>query len=197
MSEAQPLVPVRLRLPSHVMCKPTRCAKPHAYSPKRACASSPGHQVSARPPSDTCSCYRQSRCGCEPFEIVSNIEEAWRLHKPAEPQVFFFDDFLGRTRLFDGASSDPRTLTRFINEIAREDNKRLIVTTRQYILQDARRVVEDLGRHDFKTHRSLLTLEQYGELERARIFYNHIWASKHLGLEVGSASSKTEAIAKL
>ncbi|MDP9434289.1 MAG: restriction endonuclease [Actinomycetota bacterium] len=54
----------------------------------------------------------------QPFEVVADVEEAWRLHKPSEPQVFFFDDFLGRTQLSDGTSSDPRSLLRFIKEIA-------------------------------------------------------------------------------
>ena len=115
--------------------------------------------------------------GHTPYGVQSDIAEAWRLFQPQQRQVFFFDDFLGRTRLFDGVREDPRDLASFIREVRRSDNTRLILATREYVLQQARQEVEDLKWQELDVDRYALTLDRYSRFERARIFYNHVYFS--------------------
>ena len=54
------------------------------------------------------------QAGYIPYTIQASVSEAWRTYRDDEAQVFFFDDFLGRTALFDSGQGDPRDLASFI-----------------------------------------------------------------------------------
>src|SRR5438477_1205870 len=113
-----------------------------------------------------------------PIHISEDIEEAWSLFKPDERQVFYYDDFLGRTNVVEklGKNEDIR-LTSLIEEVRRSKNKLLIMTTRQYILEQARQTYENLRRLDLKRLGYLLQLTDYSRLERGRILFNHLYHS--------------------
>jgi DNA polymerase III delta prime subunit len=115
-----------------------------------------------------------------PYAVQSNINEAWGLLKLEQPQVFFFDDFLGRTALFEGVSQDPRDLAAFIRRVREVGASRLILATREYVLQQARDKVEDLKWKELEADRYALTLDSYSRFDRAHIFYNHIYFSEQL-----------------
>lgn len=115
--------------------------------------------------------------GFTPCSIQSDIEEAWKLLRTSERQAFFFDDFLGRTALFDGVGDDTRDLAAFIREVRRSSQTRLILTTREYVLERARQQVEELRWTELGADRYSLTLAEYSRLDKARIFYNHMYFS--------------------
>lgn len=118
--------------------------------------------------------------GFQPYEIVrGGLREAWELLERDKKQVFFFDDFLGRTALFESREED-QDLMRFIQRIAKDPQRRLILTTREYILKQARRISETLDMEGDDGHRYLLTAGRYTRRERARIFYNHLYASPEI-----------------
>jgi DNA polymerase III delta prime subunit len=118
--------------------------------------------------------------GFTPFIIQSDIEEAWKLLRTTERQAFFFDDFLGRTALFDGVGDDTRDLAAFIREVRRSPQTRLILTTREYVLQRARQQVEELRWTELGADKYSLTLAEYSRLDKARIFYNHMYFSPYV-----------------
>jgi hypothetical protein len=118
--------------------------------------------------------------GYTPYLVQSNVEEAWRLIKDEEPQVFFFDDFLGRTALFDTVSDDARDLANFIRRVRRSHGTRLVLATREYVLQTAKQTVEELKWQELDADRYSLTLDRYSRLDRARIFYNHVYFSEEV-----------------
>jgi hypothetical protein len=119
--------------------------------------------------------------GYRPFEIGRDVEEAWRLYREDERQVFIFDDFLGRTTLFESVSDDIRSLRRFISHVARDASSRFVLTTREYVWRQATRQSEEFNLHGFDAQRYLLQLEAYSARDRALILYNHVYFSPLLG----------------
>lgn len=115
--------------------------------------------------------------GFEPFEVVrGQLGKAWELLDVDERQVFYFDDFLGRVKLFE-ARDDDEDLVRFARAIARDEKRRLVMTTRDYIFTEARRGSDTLYREVDDAQIFFLTPEGYTRWERARIFYNHLYFS--------------------
>jgi hypothetical protein len=121
-----------------------------------------------------------AEAGYVPYSIQADIGEGWRLLKDDEPQVFFFDDFLGRTTLFEGVRNDTRDLAGFMRRVRERPASRLILATREYVLRQAEQQVEELKWQQLEADRYALTLEKYTRLERARIFYNHVYFSPHV-----------------
>lgn len=76
--------------------------------------------------------------------ISSDVGEADRVYSGQEKQIFYYDDFLGTS--FDEAAlkNEDSRLARFMRAVSHASNKRLILTTREYILQDARMRYEKL-----------------------------------------------------
>ncbi|MGW2486843.1 nSTAND3 domain-containing NTPase [Streptomyces sp. NPDC001606] len=104
---------------------------------------------------------------------VTDIEKVW---KPGVRQVFLYDDFLGQNSLLDNLNKNEDSrlidLTERIRDVA---DKILIMTTREYILQQARQVHERL--HESRAlaeGKVILDLSHYTAEQKARIFYNHI-----------------------
>jgi hypothetical protein len=118
-----------------------------------------------------------SRHGYVPYSVQSDIAEAWKLFKHEELQVFFFDDFLGRTALFDTVGTDARDLANFIQAAKRSRTTRLILATREYVLRQARQEVEELRWAKLDADKYELKIDRYSRIDRARIFYNHIYFS--------------------
>lgn len=117
----------------------------------------------------------------QPYEIVTgSLAEAWDLLELAERQIYLFDDFLGQTFLQDNRDSDS-DLLRFIRAVARKPGARLVLATREYILQEAHQLSELLARESDPAHRFLLRPPDLTRHDRARIFYNHIWCSPQMG----------------
>jgi Novel STAND NTPase 3/Restriction endonuclease len=119
--------------------------------------------------------------GYSPYEIVpGELSAAWELLQDGqERQLFVFDDFLGRATLEALRSAD-RDLVRFMREVRRSGTARLVITSREYILQEARKLSELLDTEIQGEGRFLLQMEDYTRLEKARIFYHHLWLSPEL-----------------
>lgn len=117
--------------------------------------------------------------GYEPVEVSSDINEGWAAYLPDVAQVFLYDDFLGQLTFSErlGKNEDAR-LADFITKVASTKSKLLVMTTREYILQDAQRVYSRLTAIDAVKH-LILELNDYTRKDRARILYNHLW---HAGL---------------
>jgi hypothetical protein len=118
--------------------------------------------------------------GYQPFEIESGgLHDMWELLELDEKQIFYFDDFLGRTALFESREQD-QDLVRFLRRIVQDPKRRIVLTTREYILAQAHRVSEALDLETDGGHPYLLTAERYTRYEQARIFYNHVYFSPRL-----------------
>lgn len=73
--------------------------------------------------------------GFELIQVSHDMEEAWSKLKPdGEKQVFYYNDFLGKTNFIKSLNKDEdKRLIQFIEKIQKSKNKKFILTTREYI----------------------------------------------------------------
>ncbi|MFJ8103921.1 restriction endonuclease [Lysinibacillus sp. NPDC096212] len=116
--------------------------------------------------------------GYEFIEISDDINEGEKLYNPQMKQVFYYDDFLGRNFLNDKLSkNEDRRIINFITKIMKSDNKIFIMTTREYILNQARINYELLDDKKIDINKFILNVENYTINVRAKILYNHLFFS--------------------
>lgn len=110
--------------------------------------------------------------------ISNNISEAWELLKPGTKQLFYFDDFLGRNFLEDRLEkNEDDSLIGFIEHVKKDRSKKFILTTREYILNQAKHTYKKLDNGDLELAKCTLDLGNYTKLIKAKIFYNHLFYS--------------------
>lgn len=114
--------------------------------------------------------------GYEPL-AVTDVSEAWDAWNPEVKQILLFDDFLGRTVLGEITNREEGTLLTLLAQVADSPQTRMILTTREYILQQAAITFEGFRRFGLPQQRFMLVLPSYSRLDRAKILHNHVWHS--------------------
>ncbi|MCU4188637.1 restriction endonuclease [Flavobacterium sp. HXWNR29] len=117
--------------------------------------------------------------GFEVIEIRKVIEcEQILIEDSENNQVFYYDDFLGENFLkydvIEGRSND---LVQLINRIKNSKNKILVMTTREYILNQAKEVYEKLDSSELNLAKQTLDLSSYSKRIKSLILYNHLFYS--------------------
>ena len=117
--------------------------------------------------------------GYEPIVVSSDIDEADQMWRKDRAQVFYYDDFLGQISIGELTlrKNEDARLSAFVRRVREADNKRFLLTTREYILEEAKNRSERLARLQFNFYTCILNLEDYSRLIRAKIFYNHLFFS--------------------
>jgi len=115
----------------------------------------------------------------ELVEISEDTEEAWAALAPSRKQVFYYDDFLGQTSLALSPlrKNEDVRLVEIIKTVAADSTKRLILTTREYLLADAKQRFERLSHANLDLYKIVVDMGQYGRRSRANILYNHMYFS--------------------
>lgn len=116
----------------------------------------------------------------EDFELVyiNEIREAEDAFQNNKKQVFYFDDFLGTITLdLTSSRNADATLINFIERIKNDNQKRLILTCRTTILNQAKEKSEKIDNSKIDISNHEVKIEDYGKLEKAKILYNHIYYS--------------------
>ena len=124
--------------------------------------------------------YRHLRRDFEPVVISHDIRDGLRLVRPGVRQIFYFDDFLGSTFLGDHTSfghREARAIHNFVSLILESDDRRLILTTREHILNQAIQQSERIRHSDIETRKLVLSISEYTQAQKARILYNHVYFS--------------------
>ena len=120
--------------------------------------------------------YGYTARGFQPVAISADIDEgerAWRAH---QKQVFYYDDFLGHVTYGEvhlGKNEDSR-LARFLERVRNSEDKKLILTTREYILSEALTRYRGISEADLDRNKNVVSLEDYSRDIRAKILYNHL-----------------------
>jgi hypothetical protein len=116
--------------------------------------------------------------GWEAICLGDDLSNALKVMRRGAKQIFYYDDFLGRTQLGDklGKNEDD-LLIRLFRHIKNDPQARLVLTTREYILQQARIQYERLSTEDFDVKKCIVSLESYSKIDRARILFNHLYFS--------------------
>lgn len=117
-----------------------------------------------------------------PIVVNGNIEEARRLYSKDEKQIFYYDDFLGATFLGEQHSfleaNHDKDLLKFIEMVRRSKSARLILTTREYIFQQALRLSEQLAMGNILDSKCIIEVSNYSRIQKAHMLYNHIYFSE-------------------
>lgn len=87
------------------------------------------------------------------FIAISDVDEGWNLLEENRKQIFYYDDFLGSTQLETFRRNEDNNLIDFIEAIKNDNNKKFILTSRDYILKDAESKSEKFYRANFVTQK--------------------------------------------
>lgn len=113
--------------------------------------------------------------GYEEFVYVAgDLDDATTLFQEGRKQVFFFDDFLGANVFEPSGKGFDKRLIAFIDAIRRAKDKVLILTTREYILSEAKSKYEVFKIRDIDIAKCTVDLSSYSRYVRANILYNHL-----------------------
>lgn len=113
----------------------------------------------------------------EKWELIAlrSLDDGFDRIDDSRNQIFFFDDFLGAIALDARALSEKESqLSRFMTRVRNSPNARFIMTTRAYILNEARLSSEKLADRHVELSTYILDLSAYTRSIRARILYNHL-----------------------
>lgn len=111
------------------------------------------------------------------IRISHNISEVYAVADPNKKQLFYFDDFLGKTTLDKLQKNEDQRLVEFLRRSANNAGWRFVLTTREYILKSAQDRYEVLDQAPFEIAQCVVELEDYTRFIRGRILYNHIFFS--------------------
>lgn len=118
-----------------------------------------------------------------PIKISSDIDEAFETYKPTENQFFYYDDFLGQTGLDTKLNkNEDQRILEFCAMIAKSKNSLLVLTTREYILNQAKKTYERLDKANLDPMKCVVDIDSYKQIDRAKILYNHLY---HKDLDEG------------
>jgi hypothetical protein len=110
--------------------------------------------------------------------VVDDLESAFKVADPTEKRIIFLDDFLGQVRLSaDHVRGVDARLPPLIARVAAHENLRFVLTTRDYILAQARLMSSRLAPSKINAREYVLNVGQYTRGVKARILYNHIFFS--------------------
>jgi hypothetical protein len=118
------------------------------------------------------------RQGFEAFRIAHDLDEIRAVKNSKRKQVFYFDDFLGKTTLEKLQKNEDQRLVELIEEVVLNQNWRFILTTREYILNRAKFSYEAFAQPPVDFTPCVIKLDDYTRLIRAKILYNHIYFSE-------------------
>jgi DNA polymerase III delta prime subunit len=113
------------------------------------------------------------------LRVIHSIDEAFDALQVSEKQLIFFDDFLGQVRVTDDLlrGTDSR-LPAFLARVKAKNNKRFILTTRDYIYRQAAVQSEQLRKLEAGRSNLILNVGAYTRLAKAEILFNHIYFSE-------------------
>jgi hypothetical protein len=108
-------------------------------------------------------------------KIESDISEAREVGYHKKPRFYYYDDFLGQTGQADKLNkNEDQKLLDFMRSVRDSKDSLLVLTTREYILNQARMHYEKLDREKFDHRTCVIDLSKYSRKIRAQILYNHL-----------------------
>ena len=116
--------------------------------------------------------------GFEFLSISHDVHEAEQAYVPERPQLFYFDDFLGKNYLEALTGHEGSLIVNFIKRVHRDRaTKKFVLTSRSTILNQGR-ILNDAFEHNNVDRNVMeLKLQSLSNLDKAHILYNHIWHS--------------------
>ncbi|OIN61164.1 nSTAND3 domain-containing NTPase [Arsenicibacter rosenii] len=108
--------------------------------------------------------------------LNSSIDEAYQYFNINTSQIFLFDDFLGKNFFqYDNNKNEDAKIIKLINKIRSSNNKLIIFTTREYILNQAMFSFEEFTLNHIDIAKCTIDLTSYTSIIKAKILYNHMF----------------------
>jgi len=108
-------------------------------------------------------------------KIESDISEARAVGYHNKPRFYFYDDFLGQTAQADKLNkNEDQKLLDFMASVRDSKDSVFVLTTREYILNQAKLHYEKLAREKFDHRTCIIDLAKYSRRIKAEILYNHL-----------------------
>ena len=111
------------------------------------------------------------------IRIDHDIGETRGIRNPRQKQVFYFDDFLGRTSVMNLRRNEDKHLVELMREVRENARWRFLLTTREYILNAAQQHYEALAHPIVPIRPCVVSMSDYTRPIRAKILYNHLFFS--------------------
>lgn len=112
-------------------------------------------------------------------KITGDISEARAVGYHSKPRFYYYDDFLGQTAQADKLNkNEDQRLLDFMASVRDSKDSVFVLTTREYILNQAKLQYEKLAREKFDHRTCIIDLSKYSRRIRAQILYNHLHFSK-------------------
>lgn len=116
--------------------------------------------------------------GYEVIAVTGDVEDAWAAIDASDSntkQIVYYDDFLGQIGQSQklGKNEDVRLIA-LMEHCESSTSKRFVLTTREYLFDQALAAHEPLGRAAGQIRKALVKLDDYTELVRARLLINHL-----------------------
>lgn len=119
--------------------------------------------------------YTMLAQGYEEFVYVTDdMDNAAKMFNKEKHQIFFFDDFLGSNSFVQQSISFENKLITFIEKVRKSNNTLFVLSTREYVLSEAKAHYEKLVMSNIDIAKCTIELEYYTKSIRARILYNHL-----------------------
>ncbi|MCJ1220164.1 restriction endonuclease [Paenibacillus polymyxa] len=118
--------------------------------------------------------YKYVSEGYKLIQISRDIDEAESVFIRGENQIYFYNDFLGKVFLEQKLQKNEEIrIIQFLRKIKKDKSKKLVMSTREYIFQQAKSYYDEFEKLDS----CIIDLEKYNEKIRAKILYNHLFFS--------------------
>lgn len=118
--------------------------------------------------------YTMLAGGYEEFVYVDDMDTAAKMFNKEKRQIFFFDDFLGANSFVQQSVSFENKLITFIDKVRNSKHTLFILSTREYVLSEAKAHYEKLSMSNIGIAKCTIELEYYTKTIRAKILYNHL-----------------------
>jgi len=109
--------------------------------------------------------------------FITNAAHGIEVLRKEGRQVVYYDDFLGQTSLDEKLDKNEEDdISRLVKYCSRRpQQKRFLLTTREYLLERATQVHEKLKRSDLSLSQCTIQLQDYTKHIRAHILINHLF----------------------
>jgi len=108
------------------------------------------------------------------IQINDSIEEAEKVFAADRKQIFYFDDFLGRTHLYQIDNNADNKTVNFMRRIIKDPKKRFVLTSRTNILNQGKKLSDLFDINQIQRNEFEISITSLSALDKARILYNHI-----------------------
>ena len=108
------------------------------------------------------------------FVWANEVEDLYRAHQMSGKKVVIYDDFWGGNawKRIEAGREEGR-LQRFIDLVQKSDDFILIMTTREYVLEQGLKQNEDM-RRNMEKNKLECRLEDYSNVEKVKIYLEHL-----------------------